>query len=83
MSTRQAPQQVARAYRYIQVGSFGDHANAQRLLSRLQGMGLPTGAGNAGALKIVAVGPFSNASDMQNALGIVRGMGFTDAFPRN
>ncbi len=83
VSTRQAPQQVVSAYRYVQVGSFGDHANAQRLLSRLQGMGLPTGSGSAGALKIVAVGPFSNASDMQNALGIVRGMGFTDAFPRN
>lgn len=82
VSTRQAPQRVS-AYRYIQVGSFGDHGNASRLLTRLQGMGLPTGSGSAGALKIVAVGPFSNPNDMRHALGIVRGMGFTDAFARN
>ena len=83
VSTRNAPVSVASPYKYIQVGSFGVHSNADRLLSRLQGMGLGTATGRSGALKIVAVGPFTNAADMQRALGTVRSMGFPDAFPRN
>lgn len=73
----------ASPYKFVQVGSFGVHSNADNLLARLQAMGLGTASGNSGALKIVAVGPFSSAADLQSALGTVRAMGFPDAFPRN
>jgi len=74
---------AATPYRYVQVGSFGVHSNADNLLTRLAGMGLGTASGRSGGLKIVAVGPFTNAADMQRALGQVRALGFPDAFPRN
>ncbi len=83
VSTRSTPISVASPYKFIQVGSFGVHSNADNLLARLQAMGLGTASGRSGALKIVAVGPFSSAADMQRALGTVRSMGFPDAFPRN
>ncbi|SEV96847.1 Sporulation related domain-containing protein [Cognatiyoonia koreensis] len=84
VSTRTAPPSVAGpAHRYIQVGSFGDHANADRLIQRLGAQGLPVGAGRSGAMKIVAVGPFRTQADFQRGMQIVRGMGFGDAFPRN
>lgn len=83
VSTRSAPASVAASHRYIQVGTFGDHANADRLIQRLGAAGLPVGAGRSGAMKIVAVGPFRSQADLQRALQTVRGMGFGDAYPRN
>lgn len=84
VSTRTAPQSATGgSHRYVQVGSFGDHANADRLIQRLGAAGLPVGAGSSGAMKIVAVGPFANQADLQNALQTVRGMGFGDAYTRN
>ena len=68
---------------YIQVGSFGVHSNADRLIQRLGDLGLPVASGRSGALKIVAAGPFTSASAQQQALSTVRGLGFTDAFLRN
>jgi len=77
------PVPTAMPFRYIQVGSFGVHRNADNLLTKLAGMGLGTASGRSGALKIVAVGPFTNAAEMQRALGQVHALGFPDAFPRN
>lgn len=79
-----APASVAApSHRYIQVGSFGDHANADRLIQQLGAQGLPVGAGNSGGMKIVAVGPFSSQASLQRGLKVVRGMGYGDAFLRN
>lgn len=73
----------ALSHRFIQVGSFGDHSNADRLIQRLGAQGIPVSSGRSGGLKIVAAGPFGSAADLQRAMGVVKGMGFSDAYPRN
>ena len=88
VSTRSTPAPVqapaaATLHRYVQVGSFADHANAQRLGQRLMAAGLPVGLANAGALKVVLAGPFASPDALREALGTVRGLGFGDAFTRN
>lgn len=84
VSTRTAPQSATGlTHRYVQVGTFGDHGNADRLIQRLGAAGLPVGAGATGGMKIVAVGPFGSQAELQRALQTVRGMGFSDAFLRN
>jgi cell division protein FtsN len=82
---RTQPQATAPAltHRFIQVGSFGDHNNADRLIQRLGSQGIPVSSGQSSGLKIVAAGPFRSAADLQRAMGVVRGMGFSDAYPRN
>lgn len=77
----QAP--ATSGHRYVQVGSFGDPANAARLITRLQAAGLPVASAKSGSLKVIAAGPFRSASDLSQALRIVRGMGFADAYPRS
>ena len=86
VSTRTVPAARVAAptgHRYVQVGSFGDPANAARLIQRLGGMGLPVASAKSGNLKIVAAGPFADAGDLARALQAVRGMGFADAYTRN
>lgn len=78
----QAPA-VAGGHRYVQVGSFGEPANAARLIARLQAAGLPVASAKSGGLKVIAAGPFRSAGDLQRALGIVRGMGFADSYTRS
>ena len=78
----QAPAATA-GHRYVQVGSFGDPANAARLIARLQAAGLPVASARSGSLKVIAAGPFRSATDLDQALRIVRGMGFADAYPRS
>lgn len=82
-SQEAAARAASSSHRFIQVGSFGDHANADRLRARLNAAGLQTGTATSGGLKIIAVGPFSDAASLQKALRQVRGMGFQDAFTRN
>lgn len=85
VSTRTAPQAAVAApgHRYVQVGSFGNHANATQLMQRLNGMGLPVASGTSGGMKIVAAGPFNDAQSLARALSAVRGLGFGDAYTRN
>ncbi len=78
----QAPA-AASGHRYVQVGSFGDPANAARLIARLQAAGLPVASAKSESLKVIAAGPFRSAGDLNRALGIVRGMGFSDAYLRS
>ena len=77
----QAP--AASGHRYVQVGSFGDPANAARLIARLQAAGLPVASAKSGNLKVIAAGPFRSPADLYQALNIVRGMGFADAYLRS
>ncbi len=70
-------------HRYVQVGTFGDPANAARMIQRLGGMGYPVASAKSGNLKIIAAGPFNTPNDLARALQAVRGMGFTDAYTRN
>lgn len=78
-----SPSVAGPSHRYIQVGSFSDHANADRLIQRLGAQGFAVGAGSANGMKIVALGPFRTQADLQHGLQVVRGMGFGDAFLRN
>jgi hypothetical protein len=76
----------ANGHRYVQVGTFGDAANAQTAIARLQALGLPVGVGqvtrNGRAMQVVAVGPFATATALRAALGQARAAGFGDAFTR-
>lgn len=72
--------------RYVQVGAFGDPANASRSISRLSGLGLPvssqTVTRGGKTIKVVLAGPFSSAQQTMNALGSVKAAGYSDAFAR-
>ncbi|WP_322866653.1 SPOR domain-containing protein [Aquicoccus sp. G2-2] len=81
---RPAPKAAATG-RYVQVGTFGNPANAQRTAARLQSMGLPVRYGTltkgSKSYRIVLAGPFRRA-DLGAALNTARRAGFSDAFVR-
>jgi len=78
---------AATSHRYVQVGSFGDQANADRLAARFQARGWPVTFSNATiggqAVKIVILGPFSQPAQLQTGLQAARAAGFGDAFTRS
>ncbi|MDZ7905420.1 MAG: SPOR domain-containing protein [Cypionkella sp.] len=71
---------------YVQVGTFGQAANAQNAAGRLAGMGLPVASAKSvqGGRQLVAImaGPFGSAAQAQTALGMARSAGFADAYVR-
>lgn len=71
---------------YVQVGTFGQAANARATARALQRMGLPVRIGNftrnGQALQIVLAGPFASSGQASNALAQVRRAGYSDAFAR-
>jgi hypothetical protein len=67
---------------YVQVGAFGDPANAQGASARLAAAGLPVASQRAKGLKVILAGPFPSAAEAQQALSTVRGAGFGEAFIR-
>lgn len=71
---------------YVQVGSFGQSANAQLASQRLAGLGLPVAQQKATKggkpLAIVLAGPFQTTEHAQAALRAARSAGFSDAFIR-
>lgn len=74
-------------HRFVQVGTYGDPANAQRAMATLQGLGLPVGSAqitrNGNVLQVIAAGPFADAAALQAALRAARAAGYSDAFTRN
>ncbi|WP_282026613.1 SPOR domain-containing protein [Limimaricola cinnabarinus] len=85
VSTRSAPAampQAASAGRFVQVGSYGVAANAERAAARLRAMGLQVARGRSGGLQIVATGPYAAGAPLAQALARVRAAGYTDAFAR-
>jgi hypothetical protein len=71
---------------YVQVGLFGQPANAKGATRRLSQLGLPVATakarrGNA-VLQAVLAGPFNNTSQANAALRAARQSGFADAFIR-
>ncbi|MFZ5962070.1 SPOR domain-containing protein [Thalassococcus sp. BH17M4-6] len=88
MASRSVPNKPAAVAkgRYVQVGTFGVPANAERTARRLQGMGLPVRYGKYSkggkSYRIVMAGPFSSQSDLSRALSAARRAGFGDAFVR-
>lgn len=90
VSTRTRPTEAlaeaASGPSYVQVGTFGVPANAEGVVSRLSGLGLPVAKGQitsgGKALQVVYAGPFASASAAAQALALARGAGFADAFIR-
>ena len=74
-------------HRYVQVGTYGEAANAQRAIGVLQSMGLPTATANiqsnGRALTVVVAGPFGDPGALQGALQAARAAGYGDAFTRS
>jgi cell division protein FtsN len=70
----------------VQVGTYGDPANAERAAARLRSLGLPVGFANitrnGQALQVVAAGPFSDVAALRSALNAARSAGYGDAFTR-
>jgi cell division protein FtsN len=71
---------------YVQVGTFGEPANAEGVRARLRSAGLPVGTSKitkgGRAMQIVLTGPYADSGSAQAALRAVRGAGFGDAFIR-
>ena len=81
-----APKPSAAGRYFVQVGTFGEPANAARTAARLQGMGLPVAksriTSKGRALQIVLAGPFGDKGAASAALSKARRSGFGDAFIR-
>ncbi|MBN2907092.1 MAG: SPOR domain-containing protein [Rhodobacteraceae bacterium] len=88
VSTKSVPQKPARAAapRYVQVGAFGDPANARAAVTRLQRLGLPVRQGQATtqgrALTVIYAGPFSDPDSLGRAHDAIRRAGYPTAFLR-
>ena len=71
---------------YVQVGTFGQSANAQNAVNRLSSMGLPVASakGQRGGQQLMSImaGPFGSVADASAALAMARSAGFADAFIR-
>ncbi|QCO57936.1 SPOR domain-containing protein (plasmid) [Pseudorhodobacter turbinis] len=83
VSGSNAPHGAEKARIFVQVGTFGDAANAKRTATHLHNLGLPVAKSRAaGNLQAVLAGPFGSQSAARNALGKARRSGFGDAFIR-
>lgn len=84
-----APQNVPQrvAGRFVQVGAFGDPANANRVVGRLQAAGLPVSVQRSTSrgkpVQVILAGPFADPAATSQGLATARAAGFRDAFPRN
>lgn len=71
---------------FVQVGSYGDPANAQRAAQRIAAMGMRAHIGQARSggrtLMIVQAGPFTGDQATRTAISRLRGAGYRDAFAR-
>ncbi len=83
LSTKSATE-TASARLYVQVGSFGQPANAEGAAARLAGLGLPVAQARAakGGLRVIMAGPFGTEGEARAALAASRSAGFSDAFIR-
>jgi hypothetical protein len=83
LSTKSAAETTS-AGLYVQVGSFGQPANAEGAAARIAGLGLPVAQARAakGGLRVVVAGPFGTEGEARAALAAARHAGFADAFIR-
>ncbi|MFN3844866.1 MAG: SPOR domain-containing protein [Paracoccaceae bacterium] len=80
------PAVTATGSNFVQVGTFGQPANADGASVRLSRLGLPVARSkvvrNGAAMQIVLAGPFGSRAAAQAALSKARSAGFDDAFIR-
>ena len=71
--------------RYIQIGAFGDPANAERAVAALGGMDLSSARQQVrgGRLTAVLAGPFADNDTLTQALALVQRSGYAQAFVRD
>jgi len=85
-SKGQAPKATVAGARFVQVGSFGVPANADRAASKLRAMGLPVQVSRSQIkgkpVQVVRAGPFASADQAGAALSAARRAGFGDAILR-
>ena len=85
VSTMSAPDAATDAS-FVQVGTFGQPANADGVRARLSALGLPVSTAtitrSGKMLQVVYAGPFGSASAARNALTTARNAGFGDAVLR-
>jgi cell division septation protein DedD len=71
---------------YVQIGAFGQPANAEGAAAKVQALGLPLARGEAarggGVLMLVSAGPFATGAEASAALAALRAAGFADAYLR-
>lgn len=76
----------AASHRFVQVGTYGNPANANAAVRRLQAAGLPVKLGlvtrKGRKLQMVLAGPFGTQNQLQSALTVARRAGFADAIFR-
>ena len=65
----------------IQVGAFGQPANAEKAAGRIAALGLPATTSGA-KLRVVQAGPFASQDEARAALASLQAAGFADAFLR-
>ena len=86
VSTKSEPASQGGAAAYVQVGSFGQPANAEGARARLAALGLPVASGTlrsgGKSLQVIYAGPFADAGAARAALAAARRAGFSDAFLR-
>jgi cell division septation protein DedD len=89
VSSKSAPSRPAQAAikgTFVQVGMYGNEANARNAVARLRNAGLPVKYGltkrNGKQYRAVLAGPFTSRQTLNQALGSARRIGFSDAFIR-
>ncbi len=86
VAAKQTVKAAQQTKRYVQVGAFGDAANAKNAARRLQAAGLPARIGKVKRkgklLQLVVAGPFASVETTQSALRTAKASGFRDAFVR-
>lgn len=84
LATSAMPISPAAAVLYVQVGTYGEPANADGARARILALGLPVANGkfskNGKALQVIYAGPFASGMDAQAALHAALGVGFSDAY---
>lgn len=72
--------------RYVQIGTYGNPANARKAAQNITRMGMAARIGkhskNGKTYMTVQAGPFNSAQAIQNAMRRLRGAGYSDAFAR-
>ncbi len=82
-----APARAVAGKQYVQVGTFGNPANAQRAAQKIASLGFPARIGKhikgGKSYLTVQAGPFKADGSTQNAMARLKRAGYRDAFARN